>query len=363
MWNYNDFFENTYDRLLRNLPHFFSCNLCSLCLANKFFMKQLLYPGLHCPFPSQINKHVDVLEESALEWVLHFNLLAKESTYKRFCKSKFFLLAASAYPDSNLEELKIASDWLSWVFIWDDQCDLSDLGKKPEVLKIFHKRFLEILNGAEVTSQDIPLTLALSNLKERTLARGSLIWFHHFICSFEKWLQGCIDEANIRAQGIIPDFDTYMLIRKSSVGVDAFLALTEFCHNLMIPDFLRKHETVIQIQFLTGHIIACCNDIFSASREISSGDVNNLVLVLHEQLKIPLNQAVNHVTEIHNTAVQTMMDLEKSIPKFGEEVDAEVTKFILGMHAWIRSNHDWYSQTGRYQSLEGLELTQNKRCS
>ncbi|MHC5730433.1 MAG: terpene synthase, partial [Nostoc sp.] len=39
-------------------------------------MQQLLSPGLYCPFPSQINKDVDILEEYALEWVLNFNLLA-----------------------------------------------------------------------------------------------------------------------------------------------------------------------------------------------------------------------------------------------------------------------------------------------
>ncbi|QHG17683.1 terpene synthase [Nostoc sp. ATCC 53789] len=322
-------------------------------------MNQLLSHNLYCPFPSQTNKYVDILEDYSLEWVLRFNLLSNESTYKRFCKSKFFLLAASAYPYSNIEELKIAHDWLSWVFIWDDQCDLSDLGKKPEVLKLFHQRFLEILNGAEVTNQDIALTFALSNLRERTLAKGSLTWFNHFISSLEKWLQGCVEEATIRTQGIVPDLDTYMMIRKSSVGVDAFLAITEFCHNLRIPNFLRKDEKILQMQFLTGHIIACCNDIFSASREISNGDVNNLVLVLHKQFKIPLNEAFDRVAEIHNTAVQKMMDLETSIPNFREEADPDAAKFILGMHYWIRSNHDWYSQTGRYQSLEGLELTQN----
>ncbi|WP_292799453.1 hypothetical protein [Nostoc sp. NMS7] len=70
-------------------------------------MKQLLYPDLYCPFPSQINKYIDILEEYALEWVLRFNLLAEESTYKRFCKSKFFFLAASAYPYSNIEERRL----------------------------------------------------------------------------------------------------------------------------------------------------------------------------------------------------------------------------------------------------------------
>ncbi|MFN6541133.1 MAG: terpene synthase family protein [Nostoc sp. EkiNYC01] len=322
-------------------------------------MKELIFPALYCPFAMQINRHVDVLQELGIEWVLRFNLLANESTYKRFCKSNFFLLAASAYPDSDLEELKIANDWLSWVFLWDDQCDLSDLGKKPEVLKIHNQRYLEILNGVEVTSEDPPLVLALSNLRERILARRSLTWFRNFITSFGEWLEACTDEATIRAQGIVPDVDAYIMTRKSSIGVDAFLTLTEFCHNLTIPDFLRKDETILKLQFLTGHIIACCNDIFSASREISSGDVHNLVFVLHYQHQISLNQAIQRVVEMHNSAVQRMMDLEASIPTFGKEVDAEVAKYILGMHAWIRSNNDWYSQTSRYHSVERLELTQN----
>ncbi|MFN6471616.1 MAG: terpene synthase family protein [Nostoc sp. SerVER01] len=322
-------------------------------------MEELLFPGLHCPFAIQTNRYVDVLQQFGIEWVLRFNLLANESTYKRFCKSNFFLLAACAYPDSDLEELKIANDWLSWVFLWDDQCDLSDLGKKPEVLKFYNQRYLEILNGAEVTSEDTALVLALSNLRERILARRSLTWFHHFITSFQEWLQACTDEATIRAEGIVPDVDTYIMTRKSSIGVDAFLTLTEFCHNLTIPDFLRKNEIILKLQFLTGHIIACCNDIFSVSREMLSGDVHNLVLVLHYKQQIPINQAIYRVVQMHNNAIQTMIDLEASLPTFGEEVDTELAKYISGMHAWIRSNHDWYSQTSRYQSIERLELTQN----
>lgn len=42
-------------------------------------MKELLSSDLYCPFSSHINKHVDVLEEYALEWVTRFNLLANES--------------------------------------------------------------------------------------------------------------------------------------------------------------------------------------------------------------------------------------------------------------------------------------------
>ncbi len=319
-------------------------------------MNQFTLPELYCPFPSQINKHVDVLEDYALEWVLHFNLLANELSYKRFCKSKFFLLAAAVYPYCQLEELKIANDWLSWLFIWDDQCDLSDLRKQPEVLKVFHKRFLEILNGAEITSQDIPVAHALSDLRQRMLQRVSVKWLLQFICGCENYFQGCVHEATNRVQHTIPGIDTYIIMRRLSAGVDVSLPLIELCDQLMIPDFVQKHYIFKQLKLITSNILGWSNDIFSVSREMGNGDFHNLVLVLHYQQQISLQQAIEYAVEMHDQEVRTFMNLEASVPSFGAKVDSEFTKYISGLRAWIRGNLDWYSYSSRYQTLERLEL-------
>ncbi|AFY35094.1 Terpene synthase metal-binding domain-containing protein [Calothrix sp. PCC 7507] len=319
-------------------------------------MNNYIIPDLYCPFPSQVNQHVDVLEEYALEWALRFNLLKNELIYQRLSKSKFFLLAAGAYPYSQIEELKIANDLLNWVFIWDDQCDLSDLGKQPEVLKVFHQRFLEILNGSELTKKDTPLSYALGDLRQRMLQKVSKEWFLHLVHGFEEWFCGYEQEANIRAQGIIPDVYTYMKLRRASVGVNIFLTLTEMCHQLVIKDFLRNHNIMEKLKLMTGHIIAWSNDIFSASREMASGDVHNLVIVLNYQQQISWQQAIDNVAKMHDKEVKKMIRLEASIPSFGEEVDTQISNYILGCHTWIRSNLDWYSHSKRYQNTESLEL-------
>ncbi|MEH1821252.1 MAG: terpene synthase family protein [Nostoc sp.] len=323
-------------------------------------MNQLTHPDLYYPFPSHINKYIDVLEAHDLEWVLRFNLLANESSYQRFCKSKFFFLAASAYPDSNFEELKIAHDWLSWVFIWDDQCDLSELKKQPEILKNFHKRYLEILNGAEVISQDTLFSHALIDLRKRTLQKASLKWFKHFVNYLEDYFCGCVQEANNRAKGIVPDVNTYIKIRRSSVGVYAVLALAEFCNQFMIPDVLRNHYLVKKLELITIDIISWSNDIFSASREIASGDVHNLVFVLHYHNQISLEEATKQVAEIHDIEVRSLLSLESFLPSFGKELDIDIAKYISGMHSWIRGNFDWYSHSFRYHNSEMLKLTEFK---
>ncbi|MEH1953066.1 terpene synthase family protein [Nostoc sp.] len=319
-------------------------------------MKELLSCDLYCPFSSHINKYVDVLEEYALEWVLRFNLLANELSYQRFCKAKFFLLAAATYPSCQLEELKIANDLLSWLFIWDDQCDLSDLGKQPELLKGFHNRFLEILNGEELTNQDVPLAHALSNLRYRILERGNTKWFSHFLRSFKGYFQGCVEEATNRIQGVIPDLDTYMAIRMLAGGVEPVIELIEFCDHLIIPDFVREHDIVKELKLMAIKVLCWGNDIFSALREMEDGDVHNLVLVLYYQQNLPLVQAIQRATEIHDQDMLTMMKLEASIPNFGEEEDAELAKYISGLHSWISANLAWCAQSTRYQTAEKLEV-------
>jgi 5-epi-alpha-selinene synthase len=321
-------------------------------------MNEFVFPELYCPFPSKINKYVDVLEDYSLEWVIRSRLQVSEPAYERFAKSKFFLLAAAAYPDCNLEELKIGNDWLSWVFIWDDQCDMSKLKKQPEALKVFQKRFIEILKGAEPTSQDIPIIHALADLGQRTRQRTSEKWFNYFLHCFNEYCRGCCEEAAIRAQGIVPDVDTYMKCRRFSVGGYLFLTVSEFCNNFMLDDVLRRHKIVKQLELMTIDILAWCNDVFSASREMDSGDVHNLVLVLHYLHNLPLEQAIKRAADMHDEQVRSLINFKASIPSFGEDIDGELAKYISIMHAWIRGNLDWYSLTCRYKTAEKLELVQ-----
>ncbi|AFY45837.1 Terpene synthase metal-binding domain-containing protein [Nostoc sp. PCC 7107] len=321
-------------------------------------MEKLSFPDLYCPFPSQVNKYVDVLEDYSLEWLYHFDLLANESIYQNFSKSKFFLLAAGTYPYCELEDIKITSDWHTWLFIWDDQCDMSDLGTKPEVLNMYHKRFLEILCGAKPNNQDISLSFALRDLRQRILQRGNEKWFDYFVRCCQDYFYGCVLQAEYRAQRIVPSVNTYIMIRNLCSAVDSCLALIEIGYQMNVFGSIRENHLIKQLNVITNNIISWCNDIFSAPREIGSRDVHNLVFVLHHQHRINLTQAIIIAAEMHDQKVRELINLEASLPSFDQKVDQEVTEYISGLHSWIRGNLDWYFQSDRYQSLESLELSQ-----
>ncbi|BAZ71123.1 terpene synthase metal-binding domain-containing protein (plasmid) [Fischerella sp. NIES-4106] len=317
-------------------------------------MNQLTMTDLYCPFVYQCNQYADVLEDYALQWVLRFNLLTNESSYQSFSKSKISFLVASAYPHCEFEELKIANDWLSWVFIWDDQCDMSNLGKQPEALKSFRNKFIEILNGAEPSTQDIPLCHALNDLRQRMLIWGSEEWFHYFICSMKDYLNSCIQEAINRVHMTILNVNDYINLRMSTVAMYSAIELIEICNHLRLTNSLRKYYAVKKLRQMTVKILGWCNDIFSIHREIKSNDFHNLVMVIHYQQKASLAEAIECAIKMHNEEVQAMLDVEKFLPSFGREIDIELAKYISGMHAWIRGNLEWYSHSGRYQTAETL---------
>ncbi|MBF2063557.1 MAG: terpene synthase [Calothrix sp. C42_A2020_038] len=320
-------------------------------------MEKFIFPDLYCPFSLQINKYVDVLEEHALAWVTGFNLLKDESAYKRFCKSKIFLLIAGAYPNCEFEELKIANDWLTWMIFLDDYYDISHFGKDPKELKSFHDRLIEILlNGAELNTQDTAFAHALVDLRERTLKINSGKWFNFFVYALEGFLDGCVHEASNRSQGIVPDVETYITMRRLTGGMEPLFELIEFCNHLIIPDYLRNHKALIDLKKMTNNSICWCNDIFSVPKELAIGDNHNLVLILQHQQKISLQQALNCVAQMHNQELEAMVSLETSLPLFGQNLDSEFAQYLSGMHSWISSHFSWYSHSGRYEVVAKPEL-------
>lgn len=314
-------------------------------------MDQLDLPKLYCPFPPQINAHISSLEQDSTAWITKFNLLADQSDYQHFHKGLFFRLAASVYPRCQYEELTIASDWTSWLFIWDDQCDfVANLGKRPDLVKDLHKRFLEILNGAQLTNKDIPLSYALSDLRKRILKVSSIEWLFGFIAKVEEYFDAILQELINRINNLVPSLDDYTKLRSFSGAVYSYLELIELCNHLRIPFSLKVHEDIKQLNSMVVNLLCWSNDIMSVAREIKDGDVHNLVLVLHHHQKMPLNQALKRAGEIHDCELRDMLCLESRLPTFGETIDSELHKYISALHDMIAGHISWCTYTTRYQT-------------
>jgi len=318
-------------------------------------MQNFTIPSIYCPFPSAISPYAEKIHRHTLDWVQQLNLVTSEKAYKRLRASKFGRLAARAYPDAPLDRLEIVSDWNTWLFILDDQCDEWGLGKHPEQLAALHSRCLEILSGSMPNSEDVALVYALYDIRTRIQPLMSLSWLTRFVQSAAEYFESTVWEAKNRFQGIWPDSPTYILMRPYTGGLYTDIDLIELTNGIALPLQIRKHPRIQQLAVITNNVVCWSNDIISLQKEFNHQDMHNLVLVFHHHRQISLQSAIDQVARLIESQVRQFIILEKSLPSFGADIDRDIEKFIAVMRAWMRGNLDWSFESGRYQPTEEIE--------
>ena len=338
-------------------------------------MKQehLVIPRLYCPFPSAVSPHLEAVNEHTLTWVRRFGLVQEEHAFVRLRDSRFPSLVARAYPRAPSDRLAVISDWNTWLFLLDDECDEAGLGRKPDRLAALHARCLDVLSRVRPGSlgrrrtprnvpsneyrsrpgrPDVPLIYALDNLRGRMEALMSRAWMDRFAVSVSEYFDAAVWEAHNREQGIWPDSGTFGLIRPYTSAVYTFIDLIDLSEGDRLPLVVRKHPNYQQLALKTNNVICGCNDLFSLSKERAHFDMHNLALVLQHEAGMSLQAAVNEVASFVKREVKSFVALEARLPSFGSTIDSSVRRFVGILRTWMRGNLDWSCETGRYRHAE-----------
>jgi len=305
------------------------------------------FPKLACPFPCAINEHADAVNNHTLNWVKKFDLVPDEESFLRLQKSKFGRLAARAYPHAPLEELKIVSDWNTWLFIRDDQCDESGLGKDPIRLSGVHAEFLEVLQGRAPEKYDSALAHALYDLRGRLLRKANAAWMSRFVYSVIEYFESSVWEAINRADGKIPDTETYVLMRPYTGGLYTDIELIDITEDIYLPLHVRKNEVVQRLTLMANNVVCWSNDIISYAKESKHHDVHNLVTTLLPSQR-SLQQAIDLAAEMTHAEINAFVELEKQLPTFALDIDRDVQRYVAILRSWMRGNLDWAYESGRY---------------
>ncbi|SER09932.1 hypothetical protein SAMN05421690_100866 [Nitrosomonas sp. Nm51] len=323
--------------------------------------ENIILPHLSCPFPESISPFADKVHQQTLEWVKHFRLVTNEKAFEHLQLSKFGWLSARAYPNAALNRLEIISDWNTWLFIIDDQCDESGLGKRPDRLSALHNRCIEILTGYSTKSNDIPLIHALHDIYCRLQPFSSKSWMLRFAKSAAEYFEATLWEAQNRHLNRWPDTDSYMLMRPFSGRLLTDIELIEIAENIEIPCTARAHPCLIKLASLTNNVVCWSNDIISLNKEKAHGDMHNLVLVMQHELNISLQEALNLVKKLVDAQIQQFQTFEKRLPRFSDVPNHVVKKYVAVLRAWMRGNLDWAYESRRYNVQQNVYQDADKK--
>ncbi|MBC2900540.1 terpene synthase family protein [Streptomyces cupreus] len=166
-----------------------------------------------------------------------------------------------------------------------------------------------------------------------------------FRTSMSSFLRGVASELPYQLNGSVPDYDTYMAVRRDSFGCDFILLLTEYSLAVDMtelaasPQFAKVHAHAMRQLILV-------NDVLSLRKEL--GDPMNAVRVLRRHNGLTLQQAVDAVCELaerHERAYIAARDAVRYGP-FGAHTD--VRTYLEGLDHLLAGSQEYEYLTPRY---------------
>ena len=307
---------------------------------------------LRIPFPVSMNPLAQRAEALAKQWAIEFGLLNSPKAIKRFQEANFSHMQGRTYPTGSLDGLRLGNEWCIWLFMHDDHCDEAQVGKDPVKLADYHSSILEVLHHQTPLSpyEHGALVYCLVDIVRRGGIIGGDNWIHRFLYYVQDYFDGCQWEAQNRATNTVPSVEEYIIGRDKSSAVQSCIECGDLTADLLdLPDEIRYHKDVQQLRLLTNRVVSWVNDMYSMDKEYKSDDIHNLVILLHHQYNISLQEAMIGAGDIVNQTVQDFILLEANLPSFGAKYDVilkrqgnEVLK------SWMRGNLEWSKETLRY---------------
>jgi hypothetical protein len=317
-------------------------------------------PYLHNPIAPALSPCAEAVQEHTNNWAKQHRLIQGEIAEKRFRAGMFGRLAARVYPKAAFEDIALASDWITALFMLDDHCDEAGIGKQPDKLRTVFDELLTLLHAPQISEdaspkvQESPLTAATSELWQRIRVRANPAWEKRFVASVADYFDGCIWEAKNRAQNITPSVSDYIKWRPLTGAVFTFINLIDITEHISLPDSILERDDIRQLALMSNKIICWYNDVVSLHKEIQRNDVHNLVLVIQHEHQLSLQHAVNRAAEMHNDEVEAFLALQSTIPSFGAEINEQLAKYIGVLNSWPRGNVDWSTESGRYRPVNAV---------
>jgi hypothetical protein len=255
-------------------------------------------------------------------------------------------------PTAPQEFLVAAARYTEYLSILDNALvDKDRLGSDPLYAKelkdvidvLFRGDSLDDAGNEELAIWFKPLAECLATL--RTYLPDA-VWdsFHGEV---ERFFVGCVEEVFYRNSDTVYDFDTYLRMRRNSVGMGMYFALGE----ALAPPFDTEEvdgsaHRERMLGFALDHI-ALANDLFSFRAEADADDAVNAVATLILSEKLSVQEAFDRVgLEVARNEAEFRRTLHETITELGRDHPTSVYGGLL----WhmMCGNVDWSYRTTRY---------------
>ncbi|XXX76528.1 terpene cyclase [Sorangium sp. So ce134] len=304
------------------------------------------------PFPASLHVDADVVERRTLQWVRRMRLASDERSLARIKAANVAYLAAWVFPSASLQTLQLASDFTAVLFLLDDAYDEGTLSADPEAVAKLNERYLGELFGYIEADTDDPLTRGLIDIRDRIRRDHPHFLLNRWLSHFQYYFEANLWEANNRKERRVPENGEYIMMRRYSGAVYPYCDLLELLLEQPLPLEVVQHPLLQSVREICNDILCWTNDYFSLEKELRSGEVHNLIVVLRNNHGLTLEQAVARLKRMHDERIAEYQHVKGEI--LSSWSAGGIRQYLDATDAMIAGHQRWALAALRYTELAGL---------
>ncbi|THH12036.1 hypothetical protein EW146_g7845 [Bondarzewia mesenterica] len=251
------------------------------------------------------------------------------------------LFAALAYPNFDKARLRTCMDIIHFFFVFDAYSDVADevtVNAQREII-------MDALRHPHTPRPDDECVLG--EMARQMWARASPTATpraqKRFVETFDVYTAAVVTEAKDRCIQNIRNIESYLSVRRCTVGVMPCLVLLELKDAL--DESIAEHPAIIRLEEITVDMMILENDTGLAAHNIVNA-------IIHEK-GTDVHGALQWVEQYHDTLAREFLEIQQHIP-----LSEEVEQYVWGIGNWLKGVYCWHFESGRYFRGAGLQLYQ-----
>jgi hypothetical protein len=253
-----------------------------------------------------------------------------------FCDIRLVEFAGRLYPECSPPGLLLASLFFALFTShdgWARRREADGRLRSAEEVARTHLATLTALDGRH-TGPHEPAFVRLAEWFGRCLAEtADQETDRRFRRAFARCLDAHVWELDWRRRRTPPSMVGYPALRREVSGIPVIYTLHPLLFDIPLDAALFDHPAVDQLQTLSADYHAWARDLLSLRRELREKSRANLVLVLREELRCDLDQAIGRAVELMNRHTAAYLDLKVRLPHLGLS-SVTLTALLDRQEAW-----------------------------
>ncbi|ATB28276.1 terpene synthase family protein [Melittangium boletus] len=306
------------------------------------------------PFPRDLSPDIEQAQLHSVDWAREMGLATSDSAIRRLQAWNWGRLTGHCLPTARGADLDLATDWMTWGFLYDDQF-AGPLGNQPgQVLRIT-ENMIDALYAATPADQENACTRGITDVLQRLSTKMSPSWMARFRNDLKWFFIGVLRMTTFRNRLEQLDTRTAFDVRRLDVGMSAVVDLIEVAEGFEVPEAIFGTSQIQDLRQCVIDIVILQNDVFSLPKDRRQQEVNVVLAMERSENRTP-EQALERIAAMVDEKVQYFLDVKASMPSLYDALDmsaedrARLDRYIHCLELMIHGSVYSHAECIRYSA-------------